>query len=206
MVAQVGVAGSTADRQLHHPGGASGHGRSSEDRRQSHRGRAIRGDARHPGRRQMAGRPGATGPPGQAPNHRPAATSRPDPRASMSWRSGLPNEKPARVVRQNSFVRLGRDASPRRSGRPGGTPLQCRLAIAFKGPCEVLRFSHDVGTFLQDDGCTIQSRNPAEQLLLKAVALSLAIHLAAFGGWTWGRKPRLVEAAGLARLAAAHAA
>jgi hypothetical protein len=32
-----------------------------------------------------------------------------------------------------------------------------------------------------------RAANSAEQLLLKAVALSLAIHLAAFGGWKWGR-------------------
>jgi len=32
-----------------------------------------------------------------------------------------------------------------------------------------------------------RAANPAEQLLLKAVALSLVIHLAAFGGWKWGR-------------------
>jgi hypothetical protein len=32
-----------------------------------------------------------------------------------------------------------------------------------------------------------RSMNVAEQLLLKAVGLSLAIHLAAFGGWTWSR-------------------
>lgn len=33
----------------------------------------------------------------------------------------------------------------------------------------------------------LRAANPARQLLLKAVALSLAIHLAAFGGWKWGR-------------------
>jgi len=32
-----------------------------------------------------------------------------------------------------------------------------------------------------------RATNPARQLLLKAVAFSLAIHLAAFGGWKWGR-------------------
>jgi hypothetical protein len=32
-----------------------------------------------------------------------------------------------------------------------------------------------------------RSANSAEQLLLKAVALSLVIHLAAYGGWKWGQ-------------------
>jgi hypothetical protein len=36
-------------------------------------------------------------------------------------------------------------------------------------------------------GPQIRVFNSAEQLLLKAVAVSLAIHLAAFGGWKWGR-------------------
>ena len=36
-------------------------------------------------------------------------------------------------------------------------------------------------------GPQIRAFNSAEQLLLKAAAVSLAIHLAAFGGWRWGR-------------------
>jgi hypothetical protein len=34
----------------------------------------------------------------------------------------------------------------------------------------------------------LRAAKSAEQLLLKAVVISLAIHLAAFGGWKWGRK------------------
>jgi outer membrane biosynthesis protein TonB len=33
----------------------------------------------------------------------------------------------------------------------------------------------------------LRAANSAERLLLKAVAISLGIHLAAFGGWKWGR-------------------